>query len=382
MSVHETALKQVRGDTAHDAADSGNPVKIGGKAATSAPAAVANGDRVNAYFDDVGRQAVFDGGTTISIDDGAGNISIDDGGNSITVDDGGTTVSVDDGGGALTVDGTVAVSTVGGTVVVAGDVNAICEGDVPHDAADSGGGGPVKIGGKALSSAPAAVANNDRVNAQFDTTGRLAVFPGHGEAMPVTDNAGSLTVDNASLDNAVDRQAPSASLSTIRAESGFTGRYNSSNVDGHSTDAVLYAKDDAGADVAINGASTAVTGSFLYSVFASTNTDVWYYIPMRNYRRLNFMVSNNLDRSVSVSIYGFLQRAGQTTQVQVKLLTTQSLSSPGYMTVSSLAVATGGDASHFAIPNLCEWDYVGIKCEVQASAPSTGDMQLLVSRDV
>lgn len=48
----------VVGNVAHDAADSGNPVKIGGKARTSAPTAVANGDRVDAYFDSAGRQAV------------------------------------------------------------------------------------------------------------------------------------------------------------------------------------------------------------------------------------------------------------------------------------------------------------------------------------
>lgn len=43
------------GDVAHDAADSGNPLKIGGKAATSTPSAVSAGDRVNAYFDASGR---------------------------------------------------------------------------------------------------------------------------------------------------------------------------------------------------------------------------------------------------------------------------------------------------------------------------------------
>jgi hypothetical protein len=60
----------VGGNVAHDAADSGNPVKIGGKATTSEPAAVsANNDRVDAYFDDKGYQhvksrPVEDAGTT------------------------------------------------------------------------------------------------------------------------------------------------------------------------------------------------------------------------------------------------------------------------------------------------------------------------------
>jgi hypothetical protein len=46
------------GDVAHDAADSGFPLKVGGKAATATPTAVANGDRVNAYFDANGRLVV------------------------------------------------------------------------------------------------------------------------------------------------------------------------------------------------------------------------------------------------------------------------------------------------------------------------------------
>ncbi len=51
---------QVVGELAHDAADSGNPVKIGGNAIADAanPTAVAAGDRVNARFDLEGRQLV------------------------------------------------------------------------------------------------------------------------------------------------------------------------------------------------------------------------------------------------------------------------------------------------------------------------------------
>ena len=43
------------GNVAHDAADSGNPVKIGGKATSSEPAAVATGDRANLITDLVGK---------------------------------------------------------------------------------------------------------------------------------------------------------------------------------------------------------------------------------------------------------------------------------------------------------------------------------------
>lgn len=48
----------VAGTVAHDAVDAGNPIKIGGKASSSAPADVAAGDRVDAYFDLKGRQKV------------------------------------------------------------------------------------------------------------------------------------------------------------------------------------------------------------------------------------------------------------------------------------------------------------------------------------
>lgn len=56
MSVFDSVKKIVIGDVAHDAADSGSPVKFGGKASTTRPTAVATGDRVNAWFDEYGKQ--------------------------------------------------------------------------------------------------------------------------------------------------------------------------------------------------------------------------------------------------------------------------------------------------------------------------------------
>jgi hypothetical protein len=46
------------GNVAHDAADSGNPVKIGAVARTSDPTAVASGDRVNLIADKIGRLVI------------------------------------------------------------------------------------------------------------------------------------------------------------------------------------------------------------------------------------------------------------------------------------------------------------------------------------
>src|SRR4030095_245382 len=45
--VDVLTLPGVAGDVAHDTGDSGNPVKVGGKAANALPTAVANNDRTN-----------------------------------------------------------------------------------------------------------------------------------------------------------------------------------------------------------------------------------------------------------------------------------------------------------------------------------------------
>lgn len=50
-----TLTTAASGNVAHDAVDSGNPLKFGGKAASSLPSAVADGDRVDAYYDLNGR---------------------------------------------------------------------------------------------------------------------------------------------------------------------------------------------------------------------------------------------------------------------------------------------------------------------------------------
>jgi hypothetical protein len=49
---------QHQGEVAHDGVDANNPTKIGGQARQTNPAAVADLDRTNAIFDDVGRQIV------------------------------------------------------------------------------------------------------------------------------------------------------------------------------------------------------------------------------------------------------------------------------------------------------------------------------------
>ena len=48
----------VSGDVAHDSPDAGEPIKLGGKARQTNPTAVADADRTDAMFDDLGRQVV------------------------------------------------------------------------------------------------------------------------------------------------------------------------------------------------------------------------------------------------------------------------------------------------------------------------------------
>lgn len=55
MGLFDGIVRIATGNVAHDAADSGNPLKIGGKARTTTPTAVAANDRVDAFFDEYGR---------------------------------------------------------------------------------------------------------------------------------------------------------------------------------------------------------------------------------------------------------------------------------------------------------------------------------------
>jgi hypothetical protein len=150
----------VGGEVAHDGADVGNPNKIGGKASTSEPAAVANGDRVDAYFDANGYQLVKPQGQAAEDAAVAGSPVLVGGRYDVTPR------TLDDGdAGALALD-------------AAGRGLSVASGDVAHDAADSGN--PVKIGGKATTDVPALVANGDRVDASFTLDSQQRVIVGEG----------------------------------------------------------------------------------------------------------------------------------------------------------------------------------------------------------
>lgn len=57
----------ITGNIAHDGVDAGAPLKVGGKASTSFPTAVADADRVDAYVDEYGRQHVRSGRVVTSV---------------------------------------------------------------------------------------------------------------------------------------------------------------------------------------------------------------------------------------------------------------------------------------------------------------------------
>lgn len=116
--------------------------------------------------------------TSLTVSDGGGSITVDNNGTfavqatlqsnsgvdvgDVTINNasGGSAVNIQDGGNSITVDGTVSATSAG---------------DVAHDSADSGN--PVKVGGKAVSSEPTAVANADRANLITDLVGKLITLP-------------------------------------------------------------------------------------------------------------------------------------------------------------------------------------------------------------
>lgn len=63
------------GNIAHDSADSGNPIKIGGRASTTPVTAVAANDRVDAFFDVQGRQVVTQKALTATLSNVNGSAS-------------------------------------------------------------------------------------------------------------------------------------------------------------------------------------------------------------------------------------------------------------------------------------------------------------------
>jgi len=120
-------------------------------------------------------------GHAVTVDNasGASAVNIQDGGNSITIDG---TVTADLGATDNAVLDNIDTNTSNSSTSLAimddwdnaASDGASVSGDVAHDTADAGE--PVKIGGKAVGENPTSVGSSDRVNAHFDTKGRLGSF--------------------------------------------------------------------------------------------------------------------------------------------------------------------------------------------------------------
>lgn len=170
----DTALVSVGGALLVDASATTQPVS--GTVTVTHPAlgggVEAGAQRVTIANDSTGVLSVDDGGANLSVD-WAGTVPPIGAGTeaaalrvTLATDSTGL-VSVDDNAGSLTVD-----------QATASNLNAQVVGEIAHDSADSGN--PIKLGGKASTNEPTAVAVDDRVNAWFDVHGRLVVVTGHG----------------------------------------------------------------------------------------------------------------------------------------------------------------------------------------------------------
>lgn len=298
--------------------------------------------------------------------------------NPMPVDDAGGSLSVDDNGGSLSVDSTQLPATLGQKTKAASLAVTLASDQGALPISDNGGAItvdsaqlPATLGQKAkAASLPVTLASDeDVIDVNITNVG-----------IPVNDGGGSLTVDNEVLSDAVDRQANSASLSVVPSRSGHTLRYSTAAADNTATDPVRFAK----ATSTIDTAATATTASMGFANWSGGPTDeVWYFIPMAQYRKALIGLANGLDRNVTVSVYGFLQ----TSNAPAAQMGTQLLASITGISPLGVLVVGSEEVDAFAtdyrkVPSLPMWDYVGLKVQVQTSAPTSGGLTLFVSRDI
>lgn len=192
----------------------------GGTEATALRVTLASDSTGVVSVDDNGGSLTVDGTVaisgTVAVTDNSGTLSVDDGSGSITVDNGGTFAVQAAQSGTWNV-GAISTSVTPGTssghlgkqedsahnsgdtgvlmlavrnsahasrtdadgdytpIAVDAEGCVLVVGNVAHDAIDSDG--PVKVGGKAVSAEPAAVAANDRANFITDLVGKLISLP-------------------------------------------------------------------------------------------------------------------------------------------------------------------------------------------------------------
>lgn len=177
--------------------DSGNSITVdnstlsvvgGGTEATAMRVTIANDSTGVVSIDDNGGSITVDGTVAVSgtVTVGSHNVTnagtfavqstnqansgVDIGDVTINNASGASAVNIQDGGNSITVDGTFWQATQPVSMATNTPV-----GTVAHDAADSGA--PIKTGGRARTSDITSVANDDRVDAIFDKSGRQVIFP-------------------------------------------------------------------------------------------------------------------------------------------------------------------------------------------------------------
>ncbi len=187
----ELVFGVIVGNEMHDDPDSQGPVKIGGKAATSTPAAVSAGDRVDSYFDEFGRQAVFDGGASLTVDAPVA-----------------TPIAARLSDGAAFYDTIVDTQLPAALVTGRLDVNLGATGtgvkieavgDLDHDAPNAGGNNPAIAGAEAIAHGtnPTAVAAADVTKLYANRAGIPFVIGGHPNVVTVRANFTTSQADQA-----------------------------------------------------------------------------------------------------------------------------------------------------------------------------------------
>jgi hypothetical protein len=198
MSSARILLSEVSGDIAHNSIDSGNPVKVGGRARSILSAATAEDDRVDAIFTTTGGalSAGVDGTNVLNIAvNASGQLEVD--------------IAAQQGGDVNVAQATAADLNATVVQATASNLNAQVSGDIAHDAPDSGN--PIKVGGVANASLPTGVGSADRVNATFSTTG--------GSLISGTDGVNIINVEvNASGQLEVDIAAQQGSALTTQGD--------------------------------------------------------------------------------------------------------------------------------------------------------------------
>jgi hypothetical protein len=294
-----SGLQAVGGNVAHDAADAGNPVKIGGVYRTAAPA-VGDGDRVDTFMDAAGRtQTRAQGEVAHDAADSGDPIKV--GGKATAAE---ATV-VDEGDRAqisLTLAGRQRVDAdltkLNGTVLVEGGVSGLMAfaGNVAHDGVDVGH--PVKIGGKASTSEPVAVANADRVNAYYDENGYQYNKP----VGTVADDAASDAVAPIKIGAIADDVLSAVSDGDM--VHNITDLYRRLRT----VDATYDSLQDANVTVSRNGPEQHYEYETLLNQDNIAQGTYYYYIDMTSYRKFGFQFV--LGGTPTITLEGTVQADG------------------------------------------------------------------------